>query len=393
MLAEVGRPEAPTGDRPAGRAGKPRGEDHREADDDRRAGHLYEKRRGHRVGVVGGGFNRRVGRDRRDELPLAHLSAQHHQNAREHEAPADPHQRASPISPGQVHRQRVEQEHEDRQPYRQRMQRFRQIAHQPKLTGGDHLQVRDRRRQLSGDARGQTEPLAQIGHDLAQVERDRAAVDLHARSSAVDDPDERLVGRVVCPLPHVLNPRGRQGPLGAFFCQAVQRSRDRPGERPELLGQARLQFALHVDVRVQLVDQVAGHGCADRRLLQQGRARLRPVGRVQQLPVGPDREDGKDGEQRGDHENHAHPDAPSAARRRDVRDRLDAQSRRAACGTRVRRDARFALAAILTCLGDVLGHRSRSLTCRCATRSRSRFTRSIRPDRRQSGTHPHPRPR
>ena len=192
---------------------------------------LHQQRGGHRVGVVGGGFDRGVGGDRRDELTLPDLATHEHQQAGEHEAPADPHQRSAPMSARQEHRQRVERDHEDREQHGQRVQRFGEIAHQPELTRGDHLQVGHRGRQFFGDARRQAEALSEVGHDLAQVQRDRAAVDLHARPTAVDDRDERLVGRAVGVLPGGLHPRDFKRPFGALFGQAVKPPRERAGER------------------------------------------------------------------------------------------------------------------------------------------------------------------
>ncbi len=229
------RQEAPSGEGPARRPRDPRRKDHGDADDDRGAGDLHQQRGGHRVGIVGSGFDRSVGGDRRDELTLPDFAPHEHDQAGEHKAPAHPHQRTPAMPASEEHRQRVERDHEDGQQQGQRVQRFGEIAHQPKLTRGDHLQIRHRRGQLVGDARGQAETLGEFGDDLVQVERDRAALDLHAASVAVDDRDQHLVGRAVGALPRVLHPRDFQRPFSALFGQVVQPSRDWACERRELL--------------------------------------------------------------------------------------------------------------------------------------------------------------
>ncbi len=276
-------------------------------------GDLHQQRGGHRVGVVGGGFDRGVRGDRRDELALADLAAHQHEQAGEHEATADPQERAAAMSAGQEHRQAVQREHEDRQQQRQRMERFGQIAHEPKLARGDDLQVRHRRRAVfrrcprAGPRRWLRS--ATIWCRFSETVPPWICT---RESAAVDDRTSAWSAARLAFLPGALHLRRLPAPAAAP-CSA------RPCSAPEIgpasgcscLGRPDFSCALHVDVRVQLVDQIAGDGGADGRLLQQRRARLRPVGRVHELAVGPDREDRQDREQGGEHEDHAHPDAMS----------------------------------------------------------------------------------
>ena len=90
---------------------------------------------------------------------------------------------------------------------------------------------------------GQPEAVGEVGDDLAQVQRDGPALDLHARAAALDDRDECFVGAPVGLLPDRLRLRCRERALGALFGDAVQRARERAGERREFLGQAGFELA------------------------------------------------------------------------------------------------------------------------------------------------------
>ena len=72
------------------------------------------------------------------------------------------------------------------------------------------------------------------------------------------------------------------------------------GKQRHLLGKQRGDLRLHIDVRVELIDQVVGEGPLDVGLLEQLGARIDPAVRLQQLPFRPDGEDGEQSDQRGD---------------------------------------------------------------------------------------------
>jgi hypothetical protein len=100
-----------------------------------------------------------------------------------------------------------------------------------------------------------------------------------------------VIGGVIGLLPCFLNPGTSKRALCYFGGEATQRARDGTGQRRQLARQPALEFLFHVDVRIQLFHQIVRRGFPDRRMLEELRARVAPVVRIEQLAIGPDGED------------------------------------------------------------------------------------------------------
>ena len=102
----------------------------------------------------------------------------------------------------------------------------------------------------------------------------------------------------------VWTPRPLKCLLDALDGHVLERARGRCGQRLEPGRQRRLQQPGDVHVGIELIDQVLRGRVADRGVLEQLGALGFPLIRVEQQPVGPDREHPDDREQRCDPDQH-----------------------------------------------------------------------------------------
>src|SRR5439155_24289387 len=77
-------------------------------------------------------------------------------------------------------------------------------------------------------------------------------------------------------------------------------------------------FFRDVDVRVELINEIVGRRFANLGVLKELGARVRPVIWVEQLAVGPHREDRKDRQHRRAPHQHLHQDSPATRDRRSL---------------------------------------------------------------------------
>ena len=278
---------------------------------------------------VPGRFRRRLdgvgSRDALDDALADHRARDEREDPCQDEAPAGGAQRLSAAPAGDPHR-RGEQRHAgERQHEREPAQGGGHVLHGRGGSARDDRDSARAGRDLRSQRAGQPEPLADFHDERAQVEVDGLARDRHDRRLALGDCDEAFGCELVRPLPRLLHARALERPVGDVLRDVAQAARRRSGERSQARRQRAGQLRAHVDVRVDLVDEVAGDGAAHRAVLQQRGARARPVVGVQQLAVGPHRDDRQHRDDRPQREQAAHGIAPPP--------REGARGRR--CGRRV----------------------------------------------------------
>ena len=320
-VAHVGRHQM------AQRRGDPRGsrqhgrEDHDHADEHGRPRDIGKHARPDRPRRLCGRSHRFGGCQRVDHLRSGDPAHHDNRQARTDERRADLGQGLAASSARQIDRQREHRHDQQRQDQRQAAQQVDRVLHRAELFGGHDLQLRDFRRDLFGDARRSPHLFGHFAEHRAQVEDHRAAAgQLHDAAFVLDQAHELGMGDLVGLAPQFLNTRAFEQQVDPLLHNVFQSAGGRGRERLQFAGQLFAQFSGHVDVGIQLFCQVAGHRFADRWALDQLRVRARPVARVEQLPVGPDREDRHDAENGGHTDQAAHQPAVgvSCARGRDV---------------------------------------------------------------------------
>src|SRR6185503_18849456 len=96
---------------------------------------------------------------------------------------------------------------------------------------------------------------ADVRQQGAEVERHDAAAGADRAAAALEHPQQLLVRAPVRLLPERLDARALQRLVGDVPGDVAQAARSRAGQALELLRQRVAQLALHVDVRVELVDE------------------------------------------------------------------------------------------------------------------------------------------
>ena len=88
------------------------------------------------------------------------------------------------------------------------------------------------------------------------------------------------MGGSVRALPEALGGRGLEQLFSPVAGDLAQSARSRTGEPLGFTRQNTFQFLLHVDVGVELIDEVVGDGTADCRVLQQLITGADPIGGI-----------------------------------------------------------------------------------------------------------------
>ena len=274
-----------------------------------------EHARADRPGGAGGRTDRFGGGERVDDLRSDDRAGDQRDQPRSHAHQADVHECAAAPPPCEPQRSREQRQHEQRQDHGQAAQQAHRRLHGFKRFGAEDLDLRDARGNFFRRRGGRAEARGEFGDDRAQVEDHRAAAGGAEHPALVlDQVDELLVGDLVGGLPQLLHARLLERQDDPFFDHAAQPAGRRPGQRLQFAGQARADFAGDVDVLVDLVGQIGRQLFLDRGVLEQLGVGFGPVGGVEQLAVGPHRQDADDAQQRGERQQRAHqPDVRAVA--------------------------------------------------------------------------------
>ena len=231
-----------------------------------------------------------------DDDAAGDVAGDDHREAGGDQADAAEQDRHPAFAAGEVDGNAEDDEGEEREQQGQTLDRDRDVLRRLQLVGLEDLDLGSVGRQFLRQVFADPHLLGKVREQAAEVELDVPIFGFDRFFLVFEDGEKLFVGGPVRLFPEFLGGRGFERLFGALTRDLAQATGRGAGQVLGVAGQDFFQFLAHVDVFVELVDQVIAEGRADRLVLEEAPAGVDPVVGVERLALGPDRENAEEGE-------------------------------------------------------------------------------------------------